>query len=122
MISEEKVKNAIKYLPINKFTISADIPTKTLKQYTQIYVKRLADIFNGSIKIGKFPDILKKAEVTPVNKNCDINGKENYCPVGTLSKVVITSNSLAQRSSIRESSFVLTKTNFRKLQRTVKRK
>ena len=33
VISEEEVKNAIKDLPINKSTISGDIPTKILKQH-----------------------------------------------------------------------------------------
>ena len=36
------------------------------------------------------------------------------------SKVAVTSNSLAKRSSFRESSFVLTQANYRKLQRKVK--
>ena len=39
MISEEEVKNDIKDLPINKSTISGDIPTKLLKQYAQISKK-----------------------------------------------------------------------------------
>ena len=34
--------------------------------------------------MGKFPDILKKAEVTPVYKKGDMNGKQNYRPVSTL--------------------------------------
>ena len=34
--------------------------------------------------MGKFPDILKKAEVTPVYKKDRMNGKQNYSPVGTL--------------------------------------
>ena len=74
-ISEEEVKNAIKDLPINKSTISGDIPTKILKQHAQIYSKKLADIFNESIKIDKFPYILKKGEVTLVYKMDDMNDK-----------------------------------------------
>ena len=35
--------------------------------------------------MGKFPDILKKAEVTPVYKKIDVNDKQNYRPVSTLS-------------------------------------
>ena len=37
-------------------------------------------------------------------------------------KVAVTSNFLAKRSSIRESSFVLTQANYRKFQRIIKRK
>ena len=84
---EEEVKNAIKDLPINKSTISGDIPTKILKQYSQIYSKKLADVFNESVKIGKFPEILKKAEVTLAHKKDDMNDQQNSCPVSTLSNL-----------------------------------
>ena len=46
VISEEEVKNAIKDLPLNRSTISGDIPTEILKQHAQIYSKKLTDIFN----------------------------------------------------------------------------
>ena len=36
VITEEEVKNAMKNLPIMKSTISGDIPTKILRQHTQI--------------------------------------------------------------------------------------
>ena len=39
---------------------------------------------NESIKIDKFSDILKKAEVTPVYKKDDIIDKQNNRPVSTL--------------------------------------
>ena len=35
--------------------------------------------------MGKFPDIMKKAAVTPVCKKNDMNEKQNYRPVSTLS-------------------------------------
>ena len=84
VISEEEVKNA-KDLPINKSTISGDTATKIFKQDVQIYSKKLADIFNESIKMGKFPDIMIKAEVTSVYKKGAMNDKQNYHPVSTLS-------------------------------------
>ena len=37
--------------------------------------------------MGKFPDNLKKVEVTPVYKKNDINDKQNYRPVSTLSNL-----------------------------------
>ena len=37
--------------------------------------------------MGKFPDILKKDEVTPVYKKDDMNDKQNYRPVSTLSNL-----------------------------------
>ena len=74
----------LKTLPINKSTISGDIPTKILKQHVQIYG---SDIFNKYIKMGKFPDILEKAEVTLVYKKNDMNDKQNYRPTSTLSNL-----------------------------------
>ena len=47
----------------------------------------LTDISNEAIKIGTFSDILKKAEVTPVYKKDDMNDKQNYRPVSTLSNL-----------------------------------
>ena len=88
IISEEEVKNAIKDLPIKKSTISGDIPTKIIKQNARIYSKKLPDIFNESIKIGKFPYILKKAEVMPICEKDDLNDKQNYRPVSTLSNLI----------------------------------
>ena len=62
---------------------------KILTRHAQIYSKKLADIFNESINIGKFPDILKRAEVASVYKKDDMNDEQNYRPVSTsnLSKV-----------------------------------
>ena len=37
--------------------------------------------------IYKFPDILKKSEVTPVYKKFGMNDKQNYRPVSTLSNL-----------------------------------
>ena len=31
--------------------------------------------------MGKFPDVLKNVEVTPVYKKVDVNDKQNYRPV-----------------------------------------
>ena len=50
-------------------------------------LKKLADIFDESIKIDKFPDLLKKAEVMPVYKRDNINNKQNYRPESTLSNL-----------------------------------
>ena len=87
VISEEEVKNAIKDLPINKSTISGNAPTKIPNKHIQIYSKKLADVFNESIKMGKFPDILKKSEVMQVHKKDSMNDKQNYRPMSTLSNL-----------------------------------
>ena len=46
VISKEEVKNTIKDLFLNKYTISGNISVKIFKENGQIYSKKLADIFN----------------------------------------------------------------------------
>ena len=84
VISEEEVKNGIKNLFIY---CSGDIPTKILKQHAQIYSKKSTWILNESIKMGKFHDILRKAEVSPVYKKDSMNNKQTYRPMSTLSNI-----------------------------------
>ena len=42
-------------------------------------------IFNNCIRKGKFPDILKYADITPVFKEGDTTDESNYRPISTLS-------------------------------------
>ena len=37
--------------------------------------------------MGKFPDVLKNVEVTLVYENNDVNDKQNYRPMSTLSNL-----------------------------------
>ena len=77
-------KNQLKtYLQTNVLFLVIFRP-KFLSTYAQIYSKKLVDIFNESTKMGKFPDILKNVEATPIFKKDDMNDKQNYCPVSTL--------------------------------------
>ena len=49
-------------------------------KHVHINSKKLTDIFNESKKISKFPQILKKHELTIVYKKDDINERQNYRP------------------------------------------
>ena len=66
---------AIKGKPIGGKGVDLPPPQIRVKQHAQICSKKPADIFNGSIKMGKFPDILKRAAVTPVYKKDGMNDK-----------------------------------------------
>ena len=50
-----------------------------------IYSQITTNIFNDRVKSGKFPDILKYADITPVFKTGDVTDKTYYRPISTLS-------------------------------------
>ena len=69
----------------DKATVSNDIPVSVLKESVFAYYEKLTDIFNNCIRSGTFPEILKKAEVTPVFKKGDPTSRTDDQPVSTLS-------------------------------------
>ena len=77
-VSKKDILDLIKELPGNKATGSNDIPVSVLKESVFAYYEKLIDIFNNCIRSGTIPEILKKAEATPVFKR-------DYPPVSTLS-------------------------------------
>ena len=54
------------------------------EQHGHTYFKKLADSFNDSIKMGKFLTHLRLRQFI---KKDDLNGKQNYSPVTTLSSL-----------------------------------
>ena len=60
----------------NKASPIEDIPIKILKDSINIYSEKLTNIFNECLINGKFPDTLKRADVTPIFKNKNYNEKE----------------------------------------------
>ena len=57
---------------------------KHLTESVIIYLPFLTDIIDQSLQNGKFPDILKLAEVIPLFKKADLLDKINYQPVSLL--------------------------------------
>ena len=74
----------MKELPVNKATVSNDIPVSVLKESISFYYEKLTDIFNDCIRSSTLPEILKKAEVIPLFKKGDPTWKTDYLPVSTL--------------------------------------
>ena len=85
LFSKEDILKAIKSLSSNKESPIENIPIKILKNSIHIYSEKLANIFNECLINGKFPDTLKRADVTPIFKKGNDNEKENYRPVSMLS-------------------------------------
>ena len=68
----------------SKSTQSEDIPFKIIKDNADIFANFILQNFNKCIIDGKFPDQLKKADVSPVFKKGNHNDKTNYRPVSIL--------------------------------------
>ena len=67
-IRETETLEIIKSLPKNKATVFKDIPMRIIKNAAHVYSHRLTIIFSNCIRNGKFPDILKYADITPIFK------------------------------------------------------
>ena len=77
-------------LKLNKAAQYSDIPTKIIKENSDIFSSFVCESINSSIKSSIFPSCLKHTDVTPLHKKCSKSLKENYRPVSilpTLSKV-----------------------------------
>ena len=84
-VTNDEILDAIKSLPTNKSSTFDDIPAKLLKDSAVIYSPILMKIFNNCLREGKFPDILKYSDITPVFKKGENTKKENYRPISSLS-------------------------------------
>ena len=88
-LSKGDILKAIKSLSSNNASPIDGIHIKILKNsihiFLYIYSEKLSNIFNECLINQKFPDTLKKADVTPIFKIGNNNEKENYSPMGMLS-------------------------------------
>ena len=64
--------------------MSGSVPTKILKEYSDICSKPLLTIINDGILSGKFDDTLKLADLVPIHKEGDTMHKQNYRNVSLL--------------------------------------
>ena len=62
-------------------TQSEDIPFKIIKDNADIFANFILQNFNKCIIDGKFPDQLKKTDISPVFKKGNHNDKTNYRPI-----------------------------------------
>ena len=72
-----EVENVINNLIIVKVCQKDDIPTKAIKMNEDIFACFIAKDFNNCVDEGVFPDDLKHADVTPIQKKKDKSDKTN---------------------------------------------
>ena len=83
-VTYEEILIEINSLNTSKSPQSEDIPFKIIKDNADIFANFILQNFNKCIMEGKFPDQLKKADVSPIFKKGNHNDKTNYRPVSIL--------------------------------------
>ena len=81
------IANGIHKLNINKPTTFNNIPAKVLVENCDICSPFITKSYNDSILSNKFPEQLKKADITPAHKKDATTKKENYRPVSILPSI-----------------------------------
>ena len=83
-VSCEEICNKLLRLDCKKSTGYDNVPPKLVKLGAMQLCIPVTSLINRSIKSCLFPDLLKRAEVTPIYKKGDIMNKKNYRPVSVL--------------------------------------
>ena len=86
-VTKYEISSEIKKLNRKKATLSNDILTKIIQQFSEFFTDFLYNNFNSCLESGLFPDELKLAEVVPVYKKNDKKDKRNYRPISTVSNI-----------------------------------
>ena len=86
-VTEEVISEQISKLNIKKSVGLDGILIKFLKIIRPHISKVISHLFNQSLRIGKFPNIWKKARVTPLLKMGNINDMNNYRPISILASI-----------------------------------
>ena len=85
--TQKKFSKLIQNLSCDKLTQQYDIPTKILKENSEILSYILCHNFNNSIFSKAFPSSLRNADITPVFKKDGKFKKNNYRPISILPSV-----------------------------------
>ena len=89
-VSFKEIETETRLMKVNKASQYSDIPTKIIKENSDIFPSFICESISSSIKFSIFPSCLKHADVTPLHRKCNKSLKENYRPVSilpTISKV-----------------------------------
>ena len=87
LVTIEDICKEIRALDASKATQSYDIPTKIIKNNSDIFSRFFQANFNNAIETSTFPEQLKYADVKPVFKKDSRTDKKNYRPISILPNV-----------------------------------
>ena len=106
-VQKEEILKELNNLNINKATQNTDIPTKIIKENSDIFGDFIFSNFNCYINTSSYPLLFKRADITPVHKKDSKSEKNNYRPVSILSNIskVYERIMFKQMSEFFESSF-----------------
>ena len=86
-VERHEIMKKINNLKTNKATQSTDIPTKLIKENSDIFGDFIFGHYNNCVSSSIFPNFLKDAIITPVHKKGAKSSKDNYRPVSILSNL-----------------------------------
>ena len=86
-IDKDEILKEMQNLDASKACQDSDVPTKILKENSDILADFLHTSFNEFVKKSEFPSVLKQANITPVYKKGERKCENNYRPVSILSNV-----------------------------------
>ena len=87
LVTIEDICKEIRALDASKVTQSDDIPTKIIKNNSDIFSRFFQANFNNAIETSTFPEQLKYADVKPVFKKDSRTDKKNYRPISILPNI-----------------------------------
>ena len=80
-ITECEISDIVKNMKNNTSCGYDDINVKVIKKSIPLLCKPLCIVFNISLQTGTFPDLMKRARVTPIRKSGQLNSVKNYRPI-----------------------------------------
>ena len=86
-VSLDEITKEIKRLDAKKACQDTDIPTKVIKNNSDIFADFFFLSLNNCIVSSVFPSNFKNAEITPLHKKDSKNTESNYRPVRILSNI-----------------------------------
>ena len=86
-LNTEEITAILKSLETGKACGPYCINNRILKATAETITHPLTNLFNSSLRSSTVPDILKKANVSPIHKKDDKSSIENYRPISLISSV-----------------------------------